>query len=329
MRRYALVMDLGGSQIRAAVADRSGRISHRRAVPTLSHLGRDDVVERLLATLREVAGEVGPDSLVGLGAAVASPTEPDTGIMRKAPSLPGWDGFSLRPVLEAGFPLAVSLANDATLATLGEHLFGAGRGYDNVIYLTVSTGIGGGVVAGGKLYTGAWGFAGELGHMTIDRNGPRCNCGNVGCLEVLASGGATARMAMERLDAGEASVLRHRLDAGEALDARQVAGAAEEGDGLALNVMREAGTNLGRGIVSIIHAFDPDVVVVGGGMSNSFDLLRPWVLQEIERHAMPHQRGGVEVVRSRLGDDAGLIGAGILAFEAHREDAAERVRKRT
>ena len=268
MPAYALAADLGGTQIRVALVDRQGGILERHAIPTLAQRPRDEVVQRFVGALKNVAETVEASELSGVGVSLASPTDPETGVMYNPPNLPGWDGFSLKPVIEAEFSLRASCANDATLAALAEQKYGAGRGYKHLIYMTVSTGIGSGIVIDGKLYTGRSGFAGEIGHLTVDRNGPLCNCGNLGCLEAVASGTAVARMARERIAAGESSVLadvaRNQPDD---LDARKVAEAARSGDALASSIMDEVGVSLGCGVVSLLNIFDPEVIVIGGGLS--------------------------------------------------------------
>ena len=316
MTQHALSADLGGTQIRVALVDRNGRVSARRATPTLAHQGREDVLARFMAAVDAVASGIAPSSLVGVGVCMPGPIDPDSGVLFNPPNLPGWDGFSLKPILENRLALKVWVGNDATLAALAEHVYGAGRGYKHLVYMTLSTGIGGGIIVDGKLYTGHRGFAGEVGHITIDRNGPQCNCGNVGCLEAMASGTAVARMARERLAGGAPRVLRE-LAGGDLdkVDARMVAEAAASGDALAQAIMEEVGTNLGIGIVSLLHAFDPEVIVIGGGMSASLDLFLPGITGEIERHAMVQQGGRVPVVKSELGDDVSLLGAAALAFD--------------
>ena len=318
MKTHALAMDMGGTNIRAALVDRDGRISERRSIQTRAHLGRDSVLERLLSELEGVSGSMELASLVGLGASVASPVDTVIGVLHSPPNLPGWDGYSIGPVLEERLSLTATVVNDANAAALAEHSYGAGRGYRNMVYLTVSTGIGGGIVVDGELYGGARGFAGEIGHMTIDRNGPTCNCGNVGCLEVLASGTAAARMARERLASGEQSAMLELAGGDPAkVDARTVAEAATSGDAVARAVMDEVSTNLGVGIVSLVHILDPDVIVIGGGMSQNLDMLLPGIERENERHALPHQRGRAPVVKAELGDDGGLLGAAAAAFAAY------------
>jgi glucokinase len=313
--KLALAADVGGTSIRVALVGRRGRIAERRSIPTLADEGRDAVLGRLVAALREIASLAQPGSLVGLGLSMPGPTDPGSGTVYNPPNLPGWGVFSPKPLLEEKLSLKASVGHDATLAALAEHVYGAGRGYKHTIYMTVSTGIGGGLVIGGKLYEGRGGFAGELGHMTIDPDGPRCNCGNVGCLEALASGTAVARIAQERLRPEDFNSMLERAGGDKNHIARVVAEDAIEGNRLAKEIMREVGANLGIGIANLLNALDPELIVIGGGMSQSLDLLMPGIVQEVERRAMVHHRGWLPVVRSKLGDDASLLGAAALAFK--------------
>ena len=319
--QLALAIDLGGTRTRVALVGRNGEISSKQVSSTLAQRGREDVVARLLATVESVAARARDslgDSLVGVGVSQAGPTDRESGVANEPPNLPGWDGFSIKPVLEEMLAISASVANDASLAALAEHVYGAGRGHANMLYMTVSTGIGGGIIIHGKLYTGSQGFAGELGHIIIDRNGPPCGCGSVGCLEALASGTALARMARERLAQGETGRLVEACGGDlEKLDAVMVTEAARDGDPLARDLVRQVSANLGVGIVSLVNAFDPEVVVIGGGMSNSLDLFMPGIAAEMDRPPFARLRQGVSIVRSELGDDAGLLGAAALAFEEH------------
>jgi len=315
MNQYALVADLGGTQMRVALVDRVGQMQHWSMAPTDAHTGRDAVVERLVYAFECAISEIRPERPIGVGVSLASPIDAGTGVMHNPPNLPGWDGYSLKSVLGERLSLRVSFGNDAALAAVAEHMHGAGRPYRHMVYMTLSTGIGGGVIIDGRLYTGARGYAGEIGHVTIDRNGPTCNCGNVGCLEAMASGTAVARMAAERLSSGEITSLSG--SEGAAPDAQVVFEAARSGDAVAEGIVQEVATNLGIGIVSLLHAFDPEAIVIGGGLSQSLEQLLPGMNREIRMHSMAHQRQRVPIVRSELGDDVGLLGAAVLAFAAH------------
>ena len=316
MAEYALVADVGGTQTRVALADPAGNISVRHSTPTLANEGRDAVMGRLAAALEHVASAQ-PSAIKGVGISLASPVEPGTGVMYSPPNLgPEWHLYTPIPFLQERLALPVLAENDATLGALGEHAFGAGRGCANMIYMTVSTGIGGGIIINDRLYTGSNGFGSEIGHMTIDQNGPIDNCGNVGCLEALASGTALARMARDRLRAGESSAIFDIAGGDiEAVDARAVVEAARQGDALALSLTQDVARSLASGIISLMHIFDPQLIVIGGGLGQNLDMFLPTIESEVKRRAMAHFQGSVPVAQSRLGDDVSLLGAAALVFQ--------------
>ncbi|MBM3934547.1 MAG: ROK family protein [SAR202 cluster bacterium] len=313
MADAALVADIGGTNLRAALVDREGKILSRRATRTDVKSGGTRMLDRLMAVLKETAADSG-GSFAGIGLAVASPTDPSTGTLYNPPNLPDWDGFSPMEALTREYPGArIIIGNDANLAALAVHHFGQGRGLRNVIYMTVSTGIGGGIIINGEMYEGSRGFAGEFGHIVVLPNGPKCPCGRTGCLEALASGTAVARSAQKRIIAGEPSTLAGKGPASR-IDAVAVAAAAEAGDALAKQVIDEAAYYLGIGISVVINSFDPDIVVIGGGMSNSLDLLRTGIMEQVKRHAIADSAHPVPIVKSDLGDDIGLLGAAAKVF---------------
>ena len=320
MTEYALVADVGGTRTRVALVDATGAIVVRHSAETLAREGRAAVMNRLADALEHVASERRTE-IKGVGLSLASPVEPGTGVMYNPPNLGSeWHLFTPIPMLQERLSLPVYAENDATLGALGEHAFGAGRGCDNMVYMTVSTGIGGGIIIGGNLYTGTNGFGGEIGHMTIDQNGPLDNCGNVGCLEALASGTALARMAQERIEAGESSVMLEFAGGNiEAVDARIVVQAAQQDDALAQSLMQEVGRSLASGIITLMHIFDPQLIVIGGGLGQNLDMFMPTIEPEVNRRAMAHFQGAVPVAKSQLGDDVSLLGAAALVF---KEDQA-------
>ncbi len=315
MSEYALVADVGGTQTRAALINSNGTVTHRRAVETMAHEGKDAVMSRLADLLEQVASTHSAD-IRGVGLSLASPVEPHTGVMYNPPNLGSeWHLYTPIPYVQKRLTLPVWAENDATLGALGEHTFGVGVGCSNMIYMTVSTGIGGGIIINNRLYTGANGFGSEIGHMTIDQNGPIDNCGNVGCLEALASGTALARMAQEGIRAGKFSVMTDMAGGDiDALDARIVADAAKKGDALAQSLMHKAALSLASGIINLMHIFDPDLIVVGGGVAQNMDMLMPVISAEVKRRAMAHFQGEAPVVRSQLGDDVSLLGAAALVL---------------
>jgi glucokinase len=320
MTEYALVADVGGTRTRVALVDATGAIVVRHSAETLAREGREAVMNRLADALEHVASERRTE-IKGVGLSLASPVEPGTGVMYNPPNLGSeWHLFTPIPMLQERLSLPVYAENDATLGALGEHAFGAGRGCDNMVYMTVSTGIGGGIIIGGNLYTGTNGFGGEIGHMTIDQNGPLDNCGNVGCLEALASGTALARMAQERIEAGESSVMLGFAGGNiEAVDARIVVQAAQQDDALAQSLMQEVGRSLASGIITLMHIFDPQLIVIGGGLGQNLDMFMPTIESEVKSRAMAHFQGEVPVAKSQLGDDVSLLGAAALVF---KEDQA-------
>jgi len=238
------------------------------------------------------------------------------GIVTLSPNLPGWCNIPLRSIVEEKYQVNTFLVNDADAAALAEHDFGAGRGVENLVYITVSTGIGGGVIINGGLYSGSSGGAGEIGHMTIDVNGAKCNCGNIGCLEILASGTAVAKEARRRLSQGEKSALTEMVKGKfRSITAKEVSLVAQDGDPLALEVIGQAVNYLGVGMVNLVNIFNPEMIIVGGGMAKMGDLLFEPVRQVVRERAFPLLAQTVRIVPAQLGDDAGVFGAAIFASQ--------------
>lgn len=306
--------DLGGTRFRVALADETGKLLQRRSWLTEADRGLAAVLERVQALIAEVAA-TSPGSVAGIAIAAPGPLDPWKGIVYRPPNLPGWDEVHLKEILEARFGIPVSVGNDANLAALAEWRFGAGRGSDYVTYVTVSTGVGGGVIDRGQLLLGSGGGAAEVGHMTIELNGPYCNCGNRGCLEALASGTAISRRAVERLEAGaQSSILSLAGGRLEVVTAELVVEAAHQGDAVAREVMWNAGYALGVGLANLMHLYDPQIIVLGGGVTNAGPLLFDPMHQAIQERAMAAFRRRTRITIAELGDDVGLYGAVALAL---------------
>jgi glucokinase len=310
-------MDVGGTNLRFALV-RDGadgvEIVRRDSVLTGDEEGRDAVMDRIVEATNTAMGwsDARP---VGVGMAMAGPTDPVTGVMFRPPNIMSFDGFSPMAALTERLGVNAVSANDATMAALAEHRYGGHGKSDNLVYLTLSTGVGGGQVVNGDLYTGAGGFAGEWGHVTIDPNGPPCNCGNRGDLESFCSGPSVTRMAIHMIEqSSQQSPLRQI--APEALTPKGIELIARDGDALARTIYEEAGRYLGISVAGILAAVDPDIVVVGGGVSNALDLMIPGVERELAWRAMEQHRGRMPVVRATLGDDSALLGAAALALQA-------------
>ncbi len=308
-----VAVDLGGTSTRAAYythAEPPAQAQHK--IPTPSGQGAESVLDRIVQAIEAVLpGGTRPER-IGVGA--PGPLDPYRGIVLDAPNISGWFDFPLRDRLREFFGCPVALGNDANLAALGEMEYGAGRGARNLLYLTIGTGIGGGVISEGRLLLGKRGLAAELGHMQSQDSSVRCGCGQYGHLEAVAAGPAIARAARRRLMEGEPSALRRLKGAPEAVTTQDVGRAALQGDALARSVLEEAGSAIGRHLASLVHAFDPEVIVLGGGVS----LIGPLFFEPIERalrtHIMhPAYLEGLRLAPAELGDEAGLIGAMILA----------------
>jgi glucokinase len=255
-------------------------------------------------------------ALGGVGIAAAGVLEMERGVITASPNLPGWKNVPLRDMIEEKLGVRTFLLNDANAAALGEHRFGVGRDVDDLIYITVSTGIGGGIIIGGKIYDGICGSAGEIGHMTIDINGPRCRCGNIGCLETLASGTAMAAEARKRLAQGtKSSLLELARGEPENITAKTVSEAARGGDPLALELVSRAGSYLGVGMVNLINIFNPQMIIVGGGVSRMGDMLLDPAREVVRERAFRLPAEAVRIIISELGDDAGVLGAAAFVRE--------------
>lgn len=314
MKEKTIAVDLGGTRVRVAISNRELTLAGRIEEKTDLSGGADGAIEQIVRLVRRSTQAAGVDlSQIGrLAIATPGPLNTRLGIVYTPPNLREWGDLPLRDRLEERLSVPVTIANDANVAGLGEYFYGAGRGTGTMVYLTVSTGIGGAVVVEGKLLEGASGTAGEIGHMTIDRHGPICACGNVGCLEMLASGTAIGRIFQQGLDAGEPSVACQWLQGRDATAADCARAAALE-DAFAAAVFLDAAEALGTGVVNCVHIFNPDLVVLGGGVTRAGALLFDPVRRVVERYTMAVPLGAVRIVPAELGEDVGLVGAAALA----------------
>ncbi len=307
-----VAVDIGGTKVLAAVVTPAGELHHQEVILTRPDQGVDAAVRRIGDLVQSVLDRAGlaVASLAGIGVACAGGIDTARGvIVTPSPHLPGWAGLPLRDRLRERFPVPAALLNDASAAALGEHRYGAGRGASHLVLLTLGTGIGGGIVTDGKLYLGACGAAGEIGHMTV-ADGPKCGCGNTGCLEMLASGTAIAREADRRLRDGEPSVLAAMAgETGTPLTAEMVAEAAAAGDALAKSVLERAAYYLGVGLVNLVNIFNPEVIVLGGGMAELDHVFVDPARELVAERAFGVSAAAVRIVKAELGNEAGVCGA--------------------
>ncbi|MBA7696053.1 Glucokinase [subsurface metagenome] len=313
-----LAIDLGGTKIIAAIISNKGQVIAKKYCLTLADEGPQPVINRIFSAIDHLLTQrnIGLSQLNSISIAAAGAIDFGKGLITSSPNLPGWQDVLLRDIVKEKYKVSTFLINDASAAALGEHHFGAGQGVNNLILLTVGTGIGGGIIINGKLYSGQCGSAGEIGHMTIDVNGPRCNCGNIGCLEVFASGTAVAKEAIRRIRQGERSSLTEIVEGQiESITAEKVSIAAQGGDSLASEVILEAATYLGVGLVNLVNIFNPEMIIIGGGMAKIGDLLLNPARQVVRERAFQLSAQAVQIVPAQLSDDAGVLGAAAFAFQ--------------
>ncbi|TFE25225.1 ROK family protein [Cohnella luojiensis] len=310
-------IDVGGTKMLAALVNGNGTIMAKVQQPTRAERGTKDTIRRLMAMteslIKESCSEAEGNTIQGIGIAVAGILDPSKGTVMLATNL-GWENVPIGPLFKQYFQCPVQVINDANAAALGEWLAGAGVGMKDVIYVTVSTGIGGGIISDGRLMLGSTNSAAELGHISIDRNGPLCACGNRGCIEVYASGNTIAKRVREDIRSGEAStaiVLEMAGGNPELLNARHVAEAAQAGNEYAKDRLADAGSALGMGLTAIIHLVNPEMIILGGGVSQSGRLLFEPMLDTVRGHGIPEMVNRVRFVTAKLGGDAGAVGAAL------------------
>lgn len=283
--------------------DSRGRVITRYRMPTLKREGREKVISRLLEAIAVIIGR--PEYKVeAIGVGCPGPLDSKKGIVLSPPNLPDWRGVHLKRIIERKFRIPVAVENDANCAGLGEAIAGAGRRASSMVLLTLGTGIGSAIVLGGKLWTGKGGFAAELGHTSIDINGPRCGCGNRGCIELYASATGVVRRMKKALKSR-----------GGEMTAESIFRDSVKGKKLARRITDETAHYLGCALANIVNALDPEVIVLAGGMAKAGRGFIDKVEKEMRGRALKESSRGVKVVSAKLGEDAGMIGAAWRAKE--------------
>lgn len=314
MQEVFASVDLGGSKIAAAIAGPDGRIQAEGRTPTDSHEGPDAVLARMAGLVRDLSARVGArPAAVGVG--VPGLVDVHTGVTRFLPNLPTkWRGVPVGPELARALDCPVFLLNDARMATLGEFTFGRGRSARTMVFLTIGTGIGGGIVMEGKLFLGPLGAAGELGHQTLSPDGPLCGCGNRGCLEALASGPALVGEGVRLLQCGLAPILFEMVSGNAAaVTPKEMGAAARAGDIAVRDAIGRTAAWLGIGIGNVVTALHPDLVVLGGSVAALDDLLLEPIRRIVRERVRMFPVDDVAIERSMLEDKAGLLGGIALA----------------
>lgn len=305
--------DLGGTHLRAAIVGADGKIHYRLKQPTPQAEKPDGIVHALVDAAHEGGRHIGArgGQISAISIAVPGTVSFEEGVVVKAPNVPSLDGFRLAAALESELKLPAILENDANAAAIGEMWQGAGRGHNSIVCVTLGTGVGGGIILDGRLWRGADGSAAEIGHLGVDPfGGVPCTCGSRGCLEVYASATAIVRMTREARPRYPDSILH----TSEALTSEKVYMAGVEGDELAVEVFRRMGVYLGIGLASLVNLLNPEIIVIGGGLSNGWDLFEQHMHQQVIERAFPLPARSVKITRAECGDDAGFLGAARLAF---------------
>jgi len=307
-------IDIGGTKIALAVADVEGRVLQKTRFPArTAERGPHAIIEEALVGIERMLGKTGL-CLAAAGIGCGGPLDRQRGLILSPPNLPGWDEFPVVRLVEERLGVPALLDNDANAAALGEHRYGAGRGYRDLVYITQSTGIGGGVIVRGELVHGVYDGAGEVGHMTVLPDGPACGCGGRGCLEALCSGTGLARRARERLAAGAASSLS-ALSLSE-ITGRAVAEAARAGDAVAGAVWDEMIHYLAVGVGNLFNVLAPEAVVIGGGVSEAGEQLFGPLRERVRARVRMLPPEKINILQASLGGDSALHGAVILGLAA-------------
>ncbi len=308
-KRYVIGVDLGGTKIYTALVDLEGNIIKEKTVETLAHEGEQAVMGRIIDTINYVIDGTDKDLIRAIGIGSPGPLDVKNGVIIETANLP-FKNFEIVKTIKEEYELPTYLDNDANVATLGEFMFGAGKGTENMVFITASTGIGGGAVLNGKLFRGATGNALEVGHMTVSTEGPRCGCGNLGCAEALGSGTAIGRRAKEAVSTNVKTSLKNY----DNVTSKEVFKEAANGDRVAKNILNTSLTYLGIAVANTITNFDPEKVVVGGGVVNGGDIVIDTIRNVIEERCMAAFVENCKIEKAVLGGKAGVLGAAALAI---------------
>lgn len=311
-------IDVGGTNVKLALVDDNGNVLHSDSVPTYAKMGYEYTVNNIIQAIKSLMEKsgCGAGDVEGIGFDFPGQIDYKNGIVRLAPNIPGWVDVPIAKMIEDEFGIKTRIDNDVRCATLGEMKFGAGKGCENFVCITVGTGIGSGLVVNGQIVRGASNAAGELGHIKLQMNdGPICGCGDRGCLEAYASGPSIVAMAQEYIKGGKSTRYRELAQDGE-ITPYLVAKAAQEGDPVAKRIFQIVGSYIGIGLTSVINLLNPEKVIIGGGVADAGDILFDPIKKTIKDRAMAVAGSAVEIVPAQLGNSAGVIGASLLVTNA-------------
>ncbi len=314
MKKHVIGVDLGGTFIKAGVVDNFGEILIEDSIPTEAEKGPSHVVEQISKVVERLRKNFN-DEIIGVGIGAPGQVDPEGGV-KYPPNFPGWTVVYLAKEVENKTGLRAVVDNDANVAGIGEAKFGAGRKYPNFIMVTLGTGIGGGIIIGGKIYRGPTGGAGEIGHVSINFEGPKCNCGNYGCVEAYVGQRYLSAWVAEELAKNPNSKIIELVNGDlSKIEPRIISIAAQQGDEFAINVWKRAGFYVGVMLASVMNLFDISVAIVGGGIAKAGKILFDAMNETVKSRALKPIAERAIVIPAELGNRAGILGAGALAFE--------------
>jgi len=318
-KKYSIGVDLGGTNISSAIINRQGEIASSLKIRTLAEKGKEATIKRIIKAIYNNIAQstIAADDVIGIGIGAPGPLDIKRGIINFAPNLPGWRDVPLQKILEDEFNMKIVLENDANAAAWGERCFGAGQGVNNLVCFTLGTGIGGGIIIEGKIYHGNNCGAGELGHMTVNKDGPRCNCGNYGCLEAYSSAIGIKNRIKNRIQEGIKSEFLN-FDGDDqlfkSLRLKSIFEAARKGDSLTSDIVEEAISYLGIAIANMANILNPEMVILVGGITNEGDKLLIPLRKEVKKRAFYSNYKSLKIVIGKLAGNAGVLGAAALLW---------------
>ena len=314
MKKYRIGVDIGGTNIKIALVDFEGKIVYSNTVPTRAEMGYLAGIENIKQAIKDLQQETGEskETIEAIGFGLPGQIDYIKGIVKNLPNIPGWVDVELAKIMEDEFSIPTRLDNDVRCAALGELNFGAGKDCQNLICITIGTGIGSGIVLNGKLIRGASNAAGEIGHIKLSlKDGPLCGCGDYGCFEAYASGPAIVSMAKDYISGGKSAKYKE-MSADGIITPYIVAQAALQGDAVSIQIFKKMGEIIGTGLASVVNLLNPEKIIIGGGVADAGDILLEPIRKTIIDRAMPIQAKAVQVVPAQLANTAGVIGASLL-----------------
>lgn len=310
MKDYRVGVDIGGTNIAAAIVNEEGKILYKRSNPTNADRRPNGILDVIISTIKELMENTELSREVkGIGIGVPGVCNIEKGIVEFAPNL-FWNDVKIVEIMEKKFSLPTYIDNDANAAALGEAWCGAGKGKKNIVCITLGTGVGSGLILNGEIYHGAKNGAGELGHITVVEDGPKCNCGNNGCLEALAAAPAILKAGKEAIVNGKETLLTE-IDL-ESLTTKDIFDGAKKGDRVCLDIVNQVANHLGLALANVVNILNPEQIIIGGGVAAAGDILFNPLKDIIRKRALKGLFDGLEIVKAQLGNDAGIVGAAAL-----------------